>query len=72
MGRGIMMVRCAVYKYTGGFAKMKIIISPAKKMNIRTDEPVEFTEPVYLKKGRMFMEYSERKGFSNAAETVEM
>mgnify|MGYP000287907556 FL=1 len=51
---------------------MKIIISPAKKMNIRTDEPVEFTEPVYLKKGRMFMEYSERKGFSNAAETVEM
>ncbi len=31
---------------------MKIIISPAKKMNINTDEPFETTTPVFLKDAR--------------------
>lgn len=42
---------------------MKIIISPAKKMNIRTDEPVEFTEPVYLKKAECLWNTLKEKDF---------
>ena len=46
---------------------MKIIISPAKKMNINTDEPFETTTPVFLKDARVLrgrlreMEYGELK-----------
>ena len=46
---------------------MKIIISPAKKMNINTDEPFETTTPVFLKDARVLrgrlreMEYEELK-----------
>jgi len=45
---------------------MKIIISPAKKMNIDTDTFLKPALPIFLEETRMLMEWIRKRSFHEA------